>query len=55
MVIVTLVGEYPPLFKNAFRGLRSRQIDADLLMTVAIFAATGSLAKKGIVISNNVR
>jgi len=38
MVIATLVGGYP-IFKNAFRGLRVRQINADLLMTVAIFAA----------------
>jgi len=38
MVITTLVGGYP-IFKNALRGLRSKQINADLLMTIAIFAA----------------
>ena len=38
MVIATLVGGYP-IFKNALRGLRISQINADLLMTVAIFAA----------------
>ncbi|MFX1537169.1 MAG: heavy metal translocating P-type ATPase [Promethearchaeota archaeon] len=38
LIIVTLIGGYP-IFRGAFRGLRGKRINADLLMTVAIFAA----------------
>ncbi|MFX1250944.1 MAG: heavy metal translocating P-type ATPase [Promethearchaeota archaeon] len=38
LIIVTLIGGYP-IFRGAYRGLRGKRINADLLMTVAIFAA----------------
>ncbi|MFX0091797.1 MAG: heavy metal translocating P-type ATPase [Candidatus Hodarchaeota archaeon] len=37
-IFATLVGGYP-IFRGAFQGLRLKQINADLLMTVAIFGA----------------
>ncbi|MHA2330541.1 MAG: heavy metal translocating P-type ATPase [Candidatus Hodarchaeales archaeon] len=38
MIAATLIGGYP-IFRGAFRGLKNKQINADLLMTVAISAA----------------